>query len=79
VTALDAFRAYLDAFNRADVPALATLYGPETHVLNPFSAVPLTTRAAVQEFVAPMFAAYSDMRAEPDGVVDDHALELRMD
>ncbi len=69
MTAVDTFRTYVDAFNRADVHALVMLYAEPTKVLNPFSPAPLTTRAAVQKFVAPMFAVYSDMRAEPDGVV----------
>ena len=74
MTAADTFRAYVDTFNRADVPALVMLYAEHTEVLNPFSPAPLTTRAAVQEFVAPMFAAYSDMRAEPDGVVAEGSM-----
>jgi steroid delta-isomerase-like uncharacterized protein len=64
-----AFRSYIEAFNRADVPALVALYAERTEFRNPFSPAPLTSRAAVHAFVAPMFAAYSDMRAEPEGVL----------
>jgi steroid delta-isomerase-like uncharacterized protein len=71
VAAVDTFRAYVEAFNRADVLALVMLYSEQTQVLNPFSPEPLTTRAAVQAFVGPMFSAYSDMHAEPVGVVAD--------
>jgi steroid delta-isomerase-like uncharacterized protein len=74
MTAADTFRAYVDAFNRADVSTLVGLYAERTEFLNPFSPEPLTTRAAVGAFVAPMFGAYSDMRAEPDGVIADHPL-----
>src|SRR6516165_3254850 len=65
----ETFRSYLEAFNRGDVPALVSLYAESTEFRNPFSPTPLTSRAAVHAFVAPMFEAYSDMRAEPDGVL----------
>jgi hypothetical protein len=65
----ETFRSYLEAFNRADVPALVALYAEQTDFRNPFSPAPLTSRAAVQAFVAPMFEAYSAMQAEPDGVL----------
>jgi predicted ester cyclase len=51
------------------VSALAALYAETTEFRNPFSPETLTSRAAVAEFVAPMFEAYSEMRAEPDGVL----------
>lgn len=65
----ETFRSYVEAFNRADVPALVALYAEPTEFRNPFSPAPLTTRAAVHAFVAPMFEAYSDMRAQPDDVL----------
>jgi steroid delta-isomerase-like uncharacterized protein len=71
MTAAATFGAYLDAFNRADVAALAALYAEPTEFLNPFSPHPLTSPAAVAGFVEPMFRAYTAMHAEPDGVVVD--------
>jgi predicted ester cyclase len=73
-TAVETFECYVDAFNRADVLAVVGLYAERTEVLNPFSPDPLTTPAAVEAFVAPMFAAYTDMRAEPDAVVAEGPL-----
>lgn len=67
----DTFGAYLEAFNRGDAAAVAALYAECTHFVNPFSREPMTTRAAVEAFISPMFAAYSDMHAEHDGVVVD--------
>jgi steroid delta-isomerase-like uncharacterized protein len=57
-------QAYLDAFNRGDVDALAALYAPSTVYLNPFSSQPVTSPQAVRDFEAPMFAAFGEVRAE---------------
>ncbi len=69
VSAARTFRSYIDAFNRGDAAAVAALYAPEATFRNPFSPAPMTTREAVRAFVAPMFAAYSDMAATVEDVV----------
>lgn len=69
MTAVDAFQAYLAAFNGGDVAALAALYAPGAVFVNPLSPRPITTRAAIQDFVGPMFAVYADMTAIADDVI----------
>jgi steroid delta-isomerase-like uncharacterized protein len=70
-TASATFRAYLDAFNRGDVAALASLYAEPTEFLNPFSRAPLTTREEVRAFVEPMVRAYTELHASADVPIDD--------
>ena len=69
VTAEETFGSYLEAFNRGDVIALTALYARDTCFRNPFSAAPITTPEAVRAFVAPMFAAFSDMAATVDDLL----------
>jgi steroid delta-isomerase-like uncharacterized protein len=71
VTAEPTFRAYLEAFNRGDVGAIAMLYAEPTSVRNPFSPAPLTTRDDVRAFVGSMFAAYRDLVASVEDVLTD--------
>lgn len=71
MNAAETFAAYLDAFNRADLDGIVHLYAEDTEFLNPFSPEPLASRQAVAGFVGPMFSAYTDMRAEPDGIIAD--------
>jgi steroid delta-isomerase-like uncharacterized protein len=63
--------AYVDAFNRSDIDAIAALYAPSTTYRNPFNAHPVTSPAEVREFEAPMFAAFSAVRAELEETITD--------
>src|SRR2546423_1237189 len=63
-TPQDTLRSYLDAFNRGDVDGLASLYASSTAYSNPFSPQPVTSPTAVREFEAPLFAAFSAVRAQ---------------
>jgi steroid delta-isomerase-like uncharacterized protein len=67
----ETFRSYLEAFNRADVDAIARLYAVATAVHNPFSRTPLTTPDDVRAFVGPMFTAYRDLTASAEDVLTD--------
>jgi steroid delta-isomerase-like uncharacterized protein len=79
VSAEGTFHAYLEAFNRADVDAIAELYAATTSVRNPFSPAPLTTPDEVRAFVGPMFAAYRDLEAAAQDVLTDgHRLAARL-
>lgn len=69
MTPARAFRSYLEAFNRGDVPGIAHLYAERTQVVNPLSPEPLRTRADVEAFVAPMFGSYSGMHADHDRII----------
>jgi steroid delta-isomerase-like uncharacterized protein len=72
VSAATALRAYLEAFNRADVDGIASLYAPTTTYTNPFNGeAPLTTPDAVRTFESPMFAAFSETSAELDEALTD--------
>lgn len=62
-------RAYIKAFNRADVDAIAAAYHDETEYRQPFSPVPLTTPEAISAFEGAMFAGFSDVGVEVEWLV----------
>jgi predicted ester cyclase len=64
-------RAYVDAFNRGDVDALAASYAATTDYVQPFSPVRLTTPAAIKAFEAGMFGGFSDVTVEIEWLVGD--------
>ena len=60
----DTLQSYMDAFNKGDIDAIASLYAPSTTYWNPFSPQAISSPEAVREFETPMFAAFSGVRAE---------------
>jgi steroid delta-isomerase-like uncharacterized protein len=64
-------QAYLDAFNDSDIDAIAALYAASTTYRNPFNPQPVTSPAEVREFEAPMFAAFSAVRASLEETISD--------
>ena len=60
MSAAEAFQSYVEAFNRADVGAIGSLYAAATVYRNPFTPEPLTSPDAVRAFEQPMFDAFSD-------------------
>ena len=71
MAAAETMQSYLDAFNKADIAAIASLYAPSTAYSNPFSPQLITSPEAVQEFETPMFAAFSSVRAELEDLITD--------
>ena len=56
--------SYVEAFNAADVDALADLYAASTEYRQPFAPTALTTPAEVKAFESGMFAGFSDVSVE---------------
>ena len=57
-------RSYLDAFDAADLDALADLYASTTEYRQPFLPDALRTPADIKAFEAGMFAGFSDVSVE---------------
>jgi predicted ester cyclase len=57
-------RSYLEAFNAADLDALADLYAATTDYRQPFQPGSLTTPADIKAFEGGMFSAFSDVSVE---------------
>ena len=75
----DTLQAYLDAFNKGDIEAIASLYAPSTEYWNPFSPQAITSPDAVREFETPMFSAFSSVRAElEESIVEGDRVAARV-
>lgn len=75
----DVLRSYVAAFNESDVDAVASLYAPSTTYTNPVTPQPVTSQAAVREFEAPLFAAFSAVRVELlESVAQDDRVAARV-
>jgi len=64
-------RSYLEAFNAADLDALADLYAETTDYRQPFLPNALTTPADIKEFESGMFSGFSDVSVELVWLVAD--------
>ena len=69
MSAESTIRSYVDAFNRADVDALASHYAAKTTYVQPFAPQPLTSPDEVRGFESAMFAGFSDVRVDIEWLV----------
>lgn len=71
MAANETLQSYLAAFNVGDIDAIGSLYASSMTYWNPFAQGPITSSQAVREFEAPMFAAFSAVRADLEESISD--------